>query len=526
MDITQGMGLAKDASLEMSKGVIDIGTKLANWGGVDTVSTMEDMQRAITGSHESVEKYGIKLNDATLSQYSMNMGLGDTFSKLTEADKAQVRYAAIVGSSQNAIDYWNDGQRSMSFRLGEVKEQLSNVGETMGMALLPMVGVVTEKMADAAEGMAKFGAKVSEGFGVFKKELELSGEPTYAFGEMFKTIFGFELPQAALWMVDDIIQGFQILWRTFKEIFDTIATPIIDIIKEVFTGVGGHADSIFAGIGAAFLFYCNMIKDTWDLVGKPLWDFVIQIIGWVKDMFMEHWDAIYNTFSTVINDMVAIWNNNLKPMFEAIGNFITNVLAPVFHWLMDNVISPVFGAIVQFISGAWTNGIKPIFTGIIDFITGVFSGDWSKAWDGVCSIFSGIFGGLGEIIKMPLNAVIGMINKAIDGINSISVSIPDFVPFVGGQTFGMDLNHINYLENGGILTEPTMLNSNTMAGEKNKGRQGQAEAVIPLDRLFTELNSMFNTGKEIILNIDGKEFMRATAPYQDEYRDYNRQFSY
>lgn len=90
----------------------------------------------------------------------------------------------------------------------------------------------------------------------------------------------------------------------------------------------------------------------------------------------------------------------------------------------------------------------------------------------------------------------------------------------------MDLNHINYLEKGGILTEPTMINGNTMAGEKNKGRQAQAEAVIPLDRLFTELNTMFNTGKEIILNIDGKEFMRATAPYQDEYRDYNRQFSY
>ena len=130
------------------------------------------------------------------------------------------------------------------------------------------------------------------------------------------------------------------------------------------------------------------------------------------------------------------------------------------------------------------------------------------------------------MLKFPLNAVIGMINKAIDGINSISVSIPDWVPFIGGGTFGMDLNHINYLEKGGILTEPTMLNANTMAGEKNKGRQAQAEAVIPLDRLFTELNTMFNAGKEIILNIDGREFMRATAPYQDEHRDYNRRFSY
>ena len=58
--------------------------------------------------------------------------------------------------------------------------------------------------------------------------------------------------------------------------------------------------------------------------------------------------------------------------------------------------------------------------------------------------------------------------------------------------------------------------------EKNKGRQAQAEAVIPLDRLFKEMDRLYGQGKEIVLNIDGRQFMRAVAPYQRELDSYNR----
>ena len=134
----------------------------------------------------------------------------------------------------------------------------------------------------------------------------------------------------------------------------------------------------------------------------------------------------------------------------------------------------------------------------------------------------GVWSGITTVIKAPLNAVIGLINKAISAMNKISVTIPDWVPAVGGKTFGVNLPSINYLENGGILTQPTMLNANTMAGEKNKGRQAQAEAVIPLDRLFKEMDRLYGQGKEIVLNIDGRQFMRAVAPYQRELDSYNR----
>ena len=109
--------------------------------------------------------------------------------------------------------------------------------------------------------------------------------------------------------------------------------------------------------------------------------------------------------------------------------------------------------------------------GIIDFIAGVFTGNWSRAWRGVVNIFGGIMSGLGAIMKAPLNAVIGIINSAISAINSIHVDIPDWVPGLGGRSFGTHIGKIPYLAKGGIVDQPTL----AMVGEAGK------EAVMPLE---------------------------------------------
>ena len=108
------------------------------------------------------------------------------------------------------------------------------------------------------------------------------------------------------------------------------------------------------------------------------------------------------------------------------------------------------------------DGVKQVFDGIIDFIRGVFTGDWERAWNGIVEIFEGVFGALEGIAKGPINGIISLlnllidaINWAIDGINSISFDVPDWVPGIGGQTYGFNIPNIPnipYLAKGGILS--------------------------------------------------------------------------
>ena len=276
------------------------------------------------------------------------------------------------------------------------------------------------------------------------------------------------------------------------EKWTTIGVPIIDNIKNNFSEMGITTQSIMEVVKTVFQGAWEFIKTYWSSIGQPIFDLIVQVIGWVKEAFAQHMPQITAFFSGFITDASNLWNNNLKPCLEAIGNFISNVLAPAFKTVFQGIILPIVDACFRGISDLWSNSLKPILTGIIDFITGVFSGNWSKAWQGVVDMLGGIFGGIVSVVKAPINAVIGLINSAISGLNSISVNIPDWVPGVGGKTFGVNIPEMSYLENGGILTEPTLIGYGVMAGEKNKGRSRQAEAVIPLDTLWNEISNFGN----------------------------------
>ena len=94
-----------------------------------------------------------------------------------------------------------------------------------------------------------------------------------------------------------------------------------------------------------------------------------------------------------------------------------------------------------------------IFQGLIDFITGLFTGNWQQAWNGIKSIFSGAVGGLGEIIKAPLKAVVSAVNTVIGGLNKLSV--PDWVPGIGGK--GINIPLIPGFVNGTARTPDTFI---------------------------------------------------------------------
>ncbi len=88
-----------------------------------------------------------------------------------------------------------------------------------------------------------------------------------------------------------------------------------------------------------------------------------------------------------------------------------------------------------------------------------------------------------NLAKAPINGVISAINFVLEKINGISVTIPDWVPGVGGTTLGFNIPTIPQLATGGIVTAPTILEA---------GEGGEAEAILPLSKLAAMLQSVAN----------------------------------
>ena len=104
---------------------------------------------------------------------------------------------------------------------------------------------------------------------------------------------------------------------------------------------------------------------------------------------------------------------------------------------------------------------------------------WSAAWDNIVAIFGNVFGMIVNLAKAPINGVISAINWVLEKINSISVTIPDWVQGVGGKTLGFNIPTIPALAAGGIATAPTLAQI---------GEGGEPEAVLPLSKLAALLD--------------------------------------
>ena len=109
---------------------------------------------------------------------------------------------------------------------------------------------------------------------------------------------------------------------------------------------------------------------------------------------------------------------------------------------------------------------------------------WDRIKDGTANLGQAIkrawksaFESMYDVAKKPINAVIGLINKAIERINGISVTIPDWVPGdLGGKTYSPNIKTIPLLASGGFT------DGIAIAGEAG------TEAVISFQKQYRDDN--------------------------------------
>lgn len=160
----------------------------------------------------------------------------------------------------------------------------------------------------------------------------------------------------------------------------------------------------------------------------------------IKVKALELWGSMHSAFKNI--------SSFIKAIFQGIVSFLTQL--PIGTGLLQNIQNMIAS-------------IKIVFSGLITFVTGVFTGNWQQAWEGVKTIFQGVFSSLVAIVAAPVNTIISLINSMIDKVNGINITIPDWVPGLGGKSYGMSIPKIPMFAKGstGFNTPDTFI-----AGEK------------------------------------------------------------
>lgn len=243
-------------------------------------------------------------------------------------------------------------------------------------------------------------------------------------------------------------------------------------------------------VGTLIVELPNILKALWDV----LWDLISNAFTTLRTNTEGEFGAIWEIIDKVFGEITTLWNEHLKPCFEAIGNFIQNTLAPLFELYFKTYILGVVKDVFGWIGDLWQNSLKPVFVGIIDFITGVFSGDWEKAFKGIISVAKGLLNGIGAIFKAPFDLAKSIVKNAIEFIKGLfkfewnlpHIKLPHFAISPSGWSFGDLLKGsipslgIEWYSRGGVMDSATPfgMNGNRMM----VGGEAGAEAIIPLER--------------------------------------------
>ena len=212
---------------------------------------------------------------------------------------------------------------------------------------------------------------------------------------------------------------------------------------------------------------------------------VIALIGVLITTIVNLWNTnevfrqlVLDTWNSISETLNNIWVEIIEPIFTAFMSILNWIITYILPILLE-LWNATFMGIATYLAGIWESIMKPIFDGIIgalggliDFLLGLFTANWKRAWKGLVDFLGSIFQTIVGVVKAPLNAVIALINSAINAINSISFTVPDWVPFIGGQTFAPNLPTIPYLAKGGVLKR----------GQVGLLEGSGAEAVVPLEK--------------------------------------------
>lgn len=258
-------------------------------------------------------------------------------------------------------------------------------------------------------------------------------------------------------LVNIIKAPFKMIANTVKGAISTFKS--LNVVKSIFGSIGNAIKKALSKSGVdmkKFSANVSNIKTRVSSIINNLKTIFNTVFGTIGKIVKKAASVVANIFGKKISSTCSAAKATITA-FKIVAGAAFSAIAGAIKTAMGIIVPVVkvaFSAIKGAISAAVNSiatiisGLMTILDGIITFISGVFTGNWSKAWEGIKTIFGGVFDSLVGLCKTPINAVIGIINGAISGLNKINISIPDWVPGMGGKSFGINIPTIPMLYKG------------------------------------------------------------------------------
>lgn len=274
-DLFEPLGFTAERSAELSKQISKLGIDLASFNDQADPDAINALTSALVGSHETVKRYGVILNDVTLSAELLRMGITGGMKAANEQQKVQARVNLIMKNTSKAHDNAADTLGSFANSVKELQGDFKDLSAELGAIFLPYA----TRVVHVVTGLINWFGNLSEG--TKKVILIVAG---------------------LVAIVGPLLIGFGLIAISIGALI-----PLLAVAAKWFAGLTIAAfavplaiAAVVAGLAIFFDDLYNWINGGESLLGEWLgsWEDwsngVLGFIGTVKDELLKAWDELGN----------------------------------------------------------------------------------------------------------------------------------------------------------------------------------------------------------------------------------------
>lgn len=428
-----GFGMTREEGAKLSEEMTSLALDIASFANQDEDVAVNAMSKAVMGESEAAKTLGAVLNDATRAEAMQTLGIKGTYESLSQLEKMQVNYQAILTQSKDSVGDCVRSMGSYASSTRQLKSAQEEFKEFVGSQLLPVMSVFVQWTAKGVKGATKFAKAIlldADG----NNRILLSFERVHAIvkrlqpaierftssmkqginkaTDTVKTIVGHFGGMGNVLKLLAIIAGAFMLAMNWKKITDgaksfltllqgigkifsvaklkilavVAVIVILALLIEDFINFLMGNDSVIgtifdkAGIGADNA--RQAIFNAWNKIKEFLfavWDTIKQAAGMfidtVKGFFERHGESIQKNFERA-------WGI-IKTFLQGVWTFITQLAATLFGQTEENIDGS---------TKSTQQKVLEIWQAILDALSAV--------WDALYEAASAIFNALATVIEV------------------------------------------------------------------------------------------------------------------------------
>ena len=463
--LATSFGLASDKAYILSKNLTQLAYDESSYWNKDTATTFTAIASAISGELEPIRRLGVDLSQARLQQGLLALGFNKQVSSLSQADKAVLRYIAIMKQTTNIQGNLAQTISSPANMVRILKSEISQLAKAVGQLLYPAFKAILPVLIAAVDLIKEFVVSLASVFGQkieftdFSKTQKDIGGVTSAMDDTA------DATKAAAKAAKDYTMGFDELNiidpsqnsgssgsgsggaagnllgdvdLSQYDMFKDYAGSAVDEIKaklksldsfQIGTQIGEQLNKLmgmiynaihsidWASLGAFFADGVNGLVDSvdWDLFGRLLADrFIIEFELLGGFLSQLDWTSVLNAFIDgfsgffhELSDWIATvdWTGVGKQLTDKLSDALQNVEIEKLARVFFNFITDSINAVSDFLAG--TDSYQ-LGQDLVDFaIRAVTSVDWAGLAQAIGRFF-------GEAFIEALDFMGGLVSRIAD----------------------------------------------------------------------------------------------------------------